>query len=294
VIGVSWAGPLIRFASADALAISAWRLVISVGIVGAILLVRRERSPFRLTGGEWGWAIGGGIFLAGHFWSWIAAVQLTTVARAAILVSLQPFVSAALAALSLGVGGGRRGWAGMAIALVGVGILGGGIAGGTGGQVTGDLLALVAALCGGGYFVLGRRLRPTLGLWSYVAVVYGVAALTLTGAALVSGVALSGHSGQDWWVFVALAAGPMMIGHTGVNYALRYLPAHTANLALLGEPIGATLLAWWLPGIREAPDWATVAGGGVILIGIAVTTIRLRPARPQGAGTGRTPDGASP
>ena len=70
-----------------------------------------------------------------------------------------------------------------------------------------------------------------------------------------------GYPGTDWLVFLALAAGPMMIGHTGVNYALRYMPAYVANLALLGEPIGATLLAWWLPGIREAPTPQLLLGG---------------------------------
>ena len=41
--------------------------------------------------------------------------------------------------------------------------------------------------------------------------------------------------------FAALAAGPMIIGHTGQNYALGYLPAYAVNLTLLGEPVGATL-----------------------------------------------------
>ena len=70
-----------------------------------------------------------------------------------------------------------------------------------------------------------------------------------------------------------MAAVPMMLGHTGINYALRYLPAYVANLASLGEPIGATLLAWALPAIAEAPPPQTLLGGALILGGIALGTL---------------------
>ena len=57
----------------------------------------------------------------------------------------------------------------------------------------------------------------------------------------------------------------MLLGHTGLNWALKYLPAYVVNLTLLGEPVGATFLAATLPGIRELPGFATFAGGGLIL-----------------------------
>jgi drug/metabolite transporter (DMT)-like permease len=61
---------------------------------------------------------------------------------------------------------------------------------------------------------------------------------------------------------------------------LKYLPAYVVNLTLLGEPVGATLLAATLPGIRELPSVATFAGGALILAGIyvAARTARQRPA----------------
>lgn len=89
-------------------------------------------------------------------------------------------------------------------------------------------------------------------------------------AAAAPRVALAGYALADWLIFVALAAGPMMLGHTGVNYALRYLRAYLVNLTLLGEAVGATLIAWFLPAIAEAPPVQTLAGGALILTGIAV------------------------
>jgi len=135
----------------------------------------------------------------------------------------------------------------------------------------GDALAFGAAWLVAGYFVVGRRLRAKLELWHYIAVVYGVAALALgLAVALTPGVDFLGYPTGDWWVFLALAAGPMMLGHTGVNYAIRYIPAYVANLALLGEPLLATLIAWWLPAIREVPPTRTLLGGLLILAGIAL------------------------
>lgn len=269
VVGVSWAGPLVRYTDAHALAISAWRLVLSVAFIAVVLALRRGRALPTWSRGQWGLAGAAGLLLAGHFWSWIASVQMTSVARSVILVSLHPFLAGILAAVFLGESPRRREWWGIAVAVLGAAVL---ARGGEGGEssAAGDGLALLAALLVAGYYVIGRRLRPGTDLWSYVGVVYGVAAGSLVVAALLAGVPLTGYGGRDWAVFGGMAAGPMMIGHTGVNYALRYLPAHLANLSLLGEPVGATLLAWGLPGIGERPGGGTLAGGALILLGIGV------------------------
>jgi drug/metabolite transporter (DMT)-like permease len=141
--------------------------------------------------------------------------------------------------------------------------------------ILGDALALAGALFVSVYYVIGRRLRPQMDLWWYILVIYGIAALALVLAiAVLPGVPLTGFPRQDWLVFAALAAGPMMLGHTAVNYALRYVRAYIANLALLGEPIGATLIAWLLPSIAEVPGPRTLVGGLLILCGIAVTVLR--------------------
>jgi drug/metabolite transporter (DMT)-like permease len=81
---------------------------------------------------------------------------------------------------------------------------------------------------------------------------------------------------REFAIFAALALGPMMLGHTGMNWALKYLPAYVVNLTVLGEPVGATILAALIPGIGEVPRAWTVAGGALILIGVVVTSARSR------------------
>ena len=277
VLAMSFGGPLVRYASAPPLAVAAWRVGFSALFIAMVLLVRdRGRGLRALKAGEWALGAAAGAFLAAHFWSWIASLEFTSVASSVVLVSTQPVFVALLSAWFLAEHPSRRQWLGILVAVGGAAVIGWGDFAVGRAPLIGDLLAVAGAIFVSGYYVIGRRLRPSMDLWTYIGVVYGMAAVILMGAAAVHpGVALAGYPGTDWLVFLALAAGPMMLGHTGVNYALRYMPAYVANLALLGEPVGATLLAWWLPGIRERPSVQLLVGGALVLLGIG-TAVRRR------------------
>jgi drug/metabolite transporter (DMT)-like permease len=257
------------------LAIAAWRLLISTGFIGSIMAARGS-----IFGGavlqrrDWIFGVGAGVLLAGHFWAWVASIQYTTIANSAVLVSLQPLYVAGLSVMFLGERPAPRQWLGILVAIAGAVVLASGAVGLGGRALLGDGLALAAGMMSAGYFTIGRTLRPKLDLWAYTGLVYGSAALVLLVAVLVSpGVPLTGYTARDWLVFLALAAGPMMLGHTGINYALRYLPAYVANLASLGEPVGATIIAWLLPAIAEVPPPETLLGGLLVLVGIALGTL---------------------
>lgn len=275
VFAVSWSGPLVRFTDAPALAVAAWRLLLSTAFIAVVLLLRRERLP-RLAGRDWMLALAAGVFLAAHFWSWIASLDYTTISSSVVLVSTQPVFVALLSGVFLGEAASRRQWFGILVAVGGATVIAWGDFAAGGDALFGDMLALAGAVFVSIYYVIGRRLRSTLDLWWYIGIIYGIAAIVLLAAALaMPGVRMTGYATGDWLVFLALAAGPMMLGHTGVNYALRYVRAYVANLALLGEPVGATLIAWLLPAIAEVPGPQTVIGGVLILTGIGLTVVRM-------------------
>ena len=125
----------------------------------------------------------------------------------------------------------------------------------------GNLLAISAAVTAAIYYTIGRRLRATLGIWAYVAIVYSAAFVTLTLIAVSRGIALAPQPPREIAIFAALAIGPMLIGHTGMNWALKFLPAYVVNLTVLGEPGGATLLGAFIPASRQLPTIATLVGG---------------------------------
>jgi drug/metabolite transporter (DMT)-like permease len=209
-----------------------------------------------------------GLLLALHFWTWIASLRFTTVASSVVLVSLKPIFVWGLAAAWLHEHPSRREAWGIGIAVLGATLIGIGDARLSLGALGGDLLALAGAVTAAGYYVIGRRVRATVGVWTYASIVYAVAALALAAVALSRGVPLIGFAGRDWAVFGALAAGPMLVGHTGMNYALKHYRATTVNVAALGEPVGATLIAWlWL---HESPPVLALIGGAVVVAGIGM------------------------
>jgi drug/metabolite transporter (DMT)-like permease len=279
VLATTYAGPIVRFAAAPALAIAFWRLTLTLPVTGFLALrgsgeqgagpsvsveSTAPRSPLPLI------ALAG-LLLACHFWSWIASLRFTTVASSVVLVSLKPVFAWAIAAVWLREHPTRtEGW-GIVLAVLGASLIGLGDARLSLGALGGDALAVLGALTGAGYYVIGRRVRQTVGIWRYATGVYAVAAAALAVLAFIRTAPLAGFAGRDWAVFGAMAAGPMLIGHTGMNYALRHFRATTVNVAALGEPVGASLIAWLVPAIHEIPKPSTLIGGVAVLIGIGLS-----------------------
>jgi drug/metabolite transporter (DMT)-like permease len=277
VAAISFGGPLTRLSGADPLAVAAWRLGLSLVAVAAFLVASGGWREWRRLGRrEFGLAVGAGALLAVHFWSWIASLGLTTVAASVVLVNTQPVIVALLSALWLHEAPVGRQWVGIAVAVAGAVVVAvphfAEPAADSSSALLGDVLALVGAVAAALYFLVGRRLRATLGLWPYVGIVYGACFGVLVLLALATGARLTPQPPRELGIFAGLALGPMLVGHTGCNWALKYLPAYVVNVALLGEAIGATLLAAALPGIREVPPAATLAGGALIIAGIVVTS----------------------
>lgn len=290
LIGISFAAPLIRLSNADPLVIATWRLGFSMLIVLAALLVGGGWREWRtLAGREFLVAAGAGVLLAIHFWSWNASLRYTSVAASVALVNLQPVIIAVVSALWLHESPSRSQWFGIGLAVVGALVVGvadvpGGLAalgpallgnGESGARALfGDLLALLGAVTAAGYYLIGRRIRQHLGLWPYVALVYGAAFLTCLVLVQVAGKPLAPQPPRELAIFAGLALGPMLLGHTGMNWALGHLPAFIVNLTTLGEPIGATMLAALLPGIAEIPGPGTVTGGVLVLAGVLLAARR--------------------
>jgi drug/metabolite transporter (DMT)-like permease len=271
LVAMSTSGPVIRLAATAPLAVATWRLVMTLGVVAvALVLTGTWRQLRRVAPRDLALATLAGVFLALHFWTWMTSLDLTTVAASTVLVSLQPVFVAAGSALWLAEHPVRGQWVGIAVAVLGAIVIGLGAASEPGAShaLTGDALALAGAVAGAAYVLAGRRLRRTLDLWPCVALMYTATLLVLLLFVAWQQVPLWPQPARAWWAFVALAIGPMLLGHTLLSYALRYLPAHVVNLTAIGEPVGAGLLAWLL--LRELPTPATALGGGIAVAGLAV------------------------
>lgn len=268
IIATALASIFIRLAVAPALVIAAYRLSLAALLLAPLASLKSRSEMRRLARRDWLLALGAGAFLALHFGAWITSLQLTTVAASVTIVTSAPIWVALISFALLPERVSRLMWLGVLVAVIGgIFISGGDVAVGAN-ALTGDLLALLGAWGGAGYFLIGRRLRPHLSLLAYITLVYSVAAILLVAVALATGQPLVGYSAQTYALFVLLALIPQIVGHSSLNYALRYLSATFVSITTLGEPIGATLLAFLILG--ETPPPSVLFGGALVLIGIAL------------------------
>jgi drug/metabolite transporter (DMT)-like permease len=279
VLALATSAPLVRWAApAPTMTVAAGRIALA-----AVLLALLGRGAFAhlraLPPRERWLVVAAGLLLGAHFGLWITSLQLTSTAASVALVAMNP-VFAALFGLLVGDRVARREAIGIAIAALGCATLAGGDWQAGGDALLGDALALAGAATAAAYLVVGRRLRASLPLLPYLALVNTVAGAALVVAALAMG---APFVGLPWWSYAAIAvsaAVPSLLGHTLINRAVRRAPTHLVALAILGEPVGASLMTWAL--FAETPPLHAALGGAVVIAGIAVGFAAIRPSPPPG------------
>ena len=288
IFAVASASLLIRFAQREvsSLVIAAYRM----GLSGLILIpftIPRHNAELRgLSRRELLLAALAGVLLALHFATWILSLESTSVASSVVLVTTQPLWVALLAPFALKERLSPFIVIGLFVVLLGTVVIGVSDVcqqASTfacppltefiqGKAFLGDLLALAGAWAGAGYILIGRSLRPKLSLTPYIFLVYGMAGLVLIAMVAVSGQPSFGFSPIIYLYLLLLALLPQLLGHSSFNWALAHLPASYVSIALLGEPVGASILAAILLG--EFPSGLKLGGIALILAGILVATIR--------------------
>jgi drug/metabolite transporter (DMT)-like permease len=214
------------------------------------------------------------VLLAGHFLLWTASLAFTSVAASVLLVSLHPIIVAPLGRRLLGERPGTRTYLGMVLALGGTVLTCAGDVRVDPRALSGDLLAIGGAVCLAGYLLIGRGVRRSLGVAGYSAMLYGVVAVA---AALTAAGFRVAHlpSLRVALASLALAVVCTLGGHTVYNWALRHVPAVTVSVSFLGEPPLAALL---VPAfLASIPSLSTIGGGVLILAGLALALVDLRP-----------------
>jgi drug/metabolite transporter (DMT)-like permease len=264
VAAVSCAAVLIREADAPALVIAAYRLGLAALPAGALALATSRRRASE--DGLQAWPFLAGAFLALHFGFWIASLQQTSVITSVVLVTTNPLFVGLASPFVLGERVPAGTWTGIGIAMVGAALMAAEDFGHGLGTVVGDLYALLGAIFGAGYLMVGRRARPQAPWMGYVGIVYPVAAVLLVLSVLVAREPFTGYSAKTFVMLGLLALVPQLMGHSAINWALAYVPAALVAVAILGEPVGATALAVLV--LNERPTAFEAAGALLVLAGV--------------------------
>jgi drug/metabolite transporter (DMT)-like permease len=220
-----------------------------------------------------------GLFLGAHFFFWMSSLKETSVASSVVIVATNPIFVGVASYFLFKERIGRRLVYGIVLAAAGGSLIAAADMAAGAGSLRGDLLSLLGAVMASCYFLAGRRVRRDVDILSYILPVYGIAAMLLFAIALSRGEPLRGYRTTTYIWFVLLAIGPQLLGHSSLNWGLRHLSATFITICVLGEPIGASVIAYFA--LHEKLTFLQAAGGVLILVGIffaARAQLSMKPA----------------
>lgn len=266
IVAISTASVFIKLCDAHPLVIASYRLGLASLILAPIAL--RHRRYGKTLRGQWKLLFLTGLFLALHFTFWIASLRYTSVASSVVIVNINPVFVGLGSYIILKEKVTKLMILGILLSITGGMVIGLSDFTFSTDSALGDLLALGGALMASGYLMAGRRLRQEMDLFSFIFPVYTTASIAVVLIGLVVGVPFFGYSLRTYTLFLMLALIPQLIGHSTFNWALKFFSASTVAVLILGEPVGSTLLAYWILG--ETLSLWKAAGGICILAGIYV------------------------
>ncbi|WP_022850932.1 DMT family transporter [Limisalsivibrio acetivorans] len=274
VLAISFGSILIKLAhDVPPVMIAAYRLVFSSIIL--IGIMRVKSLPFeRMNGREWLGCLFSGIFLALHFITWITSLSYTSVASSVVLVTMNPIFVGLISYIVLKERQSIALVAGIILSVTGSIVLALSDSGLEGLQITdstallGDMLALTGALMASLYLIIGSRIRERISLMTYITAVYTISAVVLVVTSLFIGLSFTGYRPESYMYMFLLAVLPQLIGHTSFNWGLKYLKSSMVAVITLGEPVGASVLAYFILGEKVSIG----QGIGIALIFAAIVT----------------------
>ena len=278
VIAVSFSSLFVRLSSAPPLITASYRLLFTFLLIAPYTLIKHRKELSAMKPRELLLASLSGLFLALHFATWFTSLKYTTIASSVVIVTLQPVFVVIGSWLLFRERISRISAVGGLLALSGSFIIGAGDFRLGMEAFYGDLLALLAAVLVSGYMIIGRKIRGNVALSAYTFVVYGSSAVTLVLIDLLFSNPFAPYPATDWLMFLALALVCTVGGHTIFNWVIRYVPASTVAVCILGESLGA--IVWGALFLREYPGLRQLLGGGVIFAGLYLFT---RGSAPRGA-----------
>jgi len=265
VLAISSAATLIRLADAPALVVASSRMIIASILLWAAAPWTKAHVT---TGFRWKSIIGGAIFLALHFGFWITSLNTTSVASSLVLVTMNPIFVAIGSTLVLKDPPSRPLIIGTLISLVGCSVLVVGEGFALAGSLKGNFLALGGAFAMSCYMMVGRHAAPRSNLFGYITWLNTIAGVLLLGAAIISGQPLTGYPWKSILFMILIAVIPQVVGHSLINWSLKYLHASYLAAAILVEPLAGTLIAYIV--LRETFSIFSLLGGVLILLGVGL------------------------
>jgi len=268
VIGISLSSIFVKFSTAPSAVTAAFRLLWTVLLMTPVTLGKREiRREFRQMGcRKLLLSALSGVFLALHFWLWFESLSLTSVASSTTIVCTEVIWVSLGFCLFMKGKLSLKAIAAIAVTLLGSVLVACSDSASGGGQLYGDILALLAAVAVAVYTLIGRAVRKSTSTAAYTYVVYVVCAAVLVILALAQKQNLFGYGPSALVVGLLLALFSTILGHSIFSWCLKYFSPSFVSASKLCEPVVAAVLAGFL--FHELPAWLQIIGGILIVGGV--------------------------
>lgn len=271
VLSVASSAIFVKLSSADAGPLAFYRMLFSVVLMLPFFLMKHQKELTSIHKKQWAIMCLSGTFLAFHFILWFESLNYTSVASSTVLVTLQPLFAIAGTYLLFKEPLSKKTMLAAMITIGGSMLLAWGDVRMGGTALFGDMLALIACALISFYMLCGQSVRQMISSTTYTIIVYAVSAIVLAVYIPIKGESFGPYSPIDWCWFVLLAIVPNLLGHNLFNWSLKYVSANAISIAILFEPVGASILAYLV--FKEYLHTSQVIGGIIVLAGIIFYTI---------------------
>ncbi|MGF9889824.1 DMT family transporter [Priestia megaterium] len=279
VLAVSFSSILIKWSDAPASILGMYRLLFTVLLFLPFLPWRQMKILFKnSTVKECLMLAVSGVFLGLHFLFWMESFSHTTVASAMILTALEPVFVVIGAYFLFKEKTSKVGIISILIAVSGSVIIASGDIGVSKTALYGDLLSILGTVAVSVHMLAGQELCRKMPPIIYSFAVFLIGGLVLFVYNICTNVSLTQYDTKDWWIFLLLALIPNIFGHALFNWLLKYVGATTISMAILGEPIGAIILAYFLLG--EMTTVSHLVGGMIVMISVMIF-LKYKAAEPE-------------
>ncbi|WP_353855641.1 DMT family transporter [Bacillus sp. Bos-x628] len=275
IIAISFSAIIVKWSNAPASILSMYRMVFAAALMFPFILLRKKEFQ-SMKRKDWFFLCLSGFFLGLHFVLWFGSLKLTTVASSTIIIALQPMVSLLGGYLIFRERTTMSTVFTMCVAILGALMIGWGDIGHSRGAILGDLLSFLSVIAVVCYLLIGQQAVRKISHWIYSFCVFGFAGLFLLFFNILQHTRFTGYSGKEWRIFLLLAIIPTM-SHVINNWLLTYVNATTISMSILGEPVGATILAVLLLG--EKVTFIQMFGGLLVLLGVFFFLMQQRQGR---------------
>ncbi|OKP77653.1 multidrug transporter [Paenibacillus helianthi] len=267
IVAISFSSIFIKWSDAPASVQGMYRLLFT-----SLLMLPFARpysgAAFALRRKDWLMLGISGVMLALHFLLWMGSLKYTSVASSTMIMALEPVFIMLGAYILYKEKSTSSAILGLGIAIIGVVFIGWGDIGLSADNLTGDLLSIGGTVAVAGHLLIGQKLVARMPSYLYSLIVFISAAAVFCVYNLLSGIPFFDYPPREWGIFVLLAVVPTVFGHILFNWLLQYASATTVSMNILGEPVGASILAFLLLGEQlTGLQWS---GGVLVMSGLAV------------------------